>query len=520
MSATLLLLVTTLTPWFAALLIGSLKPADAQAARWAVRAAGLAWASAAGLVIVIALQGPRSVTFEVAATGPAVGLHADRVGAVLAMLTTGVGFVVLSYCARALQGDPRARRFVILASILTGATTTTALAATLGVFTVGWVLAGRALVALVTHRNTWVPARRAARMTSRYLAVGDVALIAAAGLVIASLGEVDLRAVDAAATVLSVEQVAGINPLPLIAVLLTIAGVSRSALVPLHRWLPATVAAPTPVSAMLHAGVVNGAGVLLVTLAPIFAASTLATRLLLVLGLVTIAYATTVMLTRADVKGALAWSTAGQMGFMAVQLAVGAFAAALFHLIGHGMYKAALFLGSGGAITAHLRHHRRPHPLGPVPRPLRLAVSLGAPGIALLMAYQLIDPHLPPAGDLLVVVFAWATAARAADGWLRAAPFGPWATATLATAGVLAAIVTYVGGLALVEGFLIPALAPEVATAVGPGELATALAVVGLVALAVRFAPGVQGTQVRRWLYAALLSTSAPTHGPSERIRR
>jgi NADH:ubiquinone oxidoreductase subunit 5 (subunit L)/multisubunit Na+/H+ antiporter MnhA subunit len=507
-----LLLAVVVLPAAASLLIAALRPTGPSAARVAVRATALAFLAAVAVFVAVATDGAVAAVVEGADGRALVGLHADRVGAVLALLTTGVGLVVQSFSARALQGDLRATRFFALTTLLTAATTVVALSATLGLLAAAWVVVGLALVALVAHHEGWDPAVRAARLTRRSLLVGDVALVAASLVALATVGEVDLRAPQEAADALAGAGFLGVSggALTVVAVLLTAAGVSRSALVPLHRWLPATVAGPTPVSALLHAGVVNGAGVLLVRLAPVFGASTTATHLALVAGTVTALYATAVMLVRSDVKGNLAWSTAGQMGFMTVQVAVGAFAAALFHLVGHGMYKAALFLGSGGSVQAHLRHDQRPGPLAAAPRAARLATALLAPAGALVLAYLVADPNLPAAADLLVVVFAFATAARAVDGWVRAAPFAPLSTLVLAAAASVVAVLAYVVGLGAFEGFVLASLPKTVPGAVDLTVLVVLLVVVGLVAGGLWLAPGERGRDRRQRVWALLLSTSAP----------
>jgi len=211
---------------------------------------------------------------------------------------------------------------------------------------------------------------------------------------------------------------------------------------------------------------------------------------------------------RSDVKGNLAWSTAGQMGFMTVQVAIGALPAALLHIVGHGMYKAALFLGAGGSVTAHHRHRERPAALV-VARSVRLGVALLVPAVALWAAYLVIHPHLSMAARVLVTVFAWATAARAVDGWLRSAPFRPVPAVATAAFGATAGVFAYVGGLTAVETFVAHALPGEVAEPVSAALLVATLAAVALVAAVVWLTPGERMRRLRSRVYAFAL-TSAP----------
>lgn len=509
LSETLVIVVPVL-PAVAAVAIRVARPDGERASRWGVRAAAAAFAAAVVVAVVVAVGGPVAAVVEGSDGGALVGLNATRVTTLLGLLTTGVGLVVQSFAGRNLQGDLRERRFFELASLLTAATTSVAFAATLGLLSAAWIVAGLALAGLVTHRSTWRPARRSARRTLRSLWVGDSALLVATLLAVVSIGEIDLRSPAGAAEELANASipVLGGNVLPVVAVLLTVAGISRSALVPVHQWLPATIAAPTPVSALLHAGVVNGAGVLLVRLAPVFGASAAATHLAFAAGAVTAWYATTVMLVRNDVKGNLAWSTAGQMGFMTVQVAIGALAAALLHVVGHGMYKAALFLGAGSAVTDHFHHEQRPAP-HVVARSVRLGVALLVPAAALWAAYLVFHPHLSTAARVLVTVFAWATAARAADGWLRSAPFRPVPAVATAAFGAVAGVFAYVGGLTAVETFVAPALPAEVAEPVSAALLVATLAAIALVVAVVWLTPGERMRTLRSRVYALVL-TSAP----------
>ncbi len=508
-SETLLIGVPAL-PAITAVVIAAARPAGARASRWGVRAASVAFAMAVVVAVVVAVSGPVAAVVEGDDGRALVGLYASRVTALLGLLTTGVGLVVQSFAGRNLLGDLFARRFFALASLLTAATTSVAFAATLGVLCAAWIVAGLALAALVTHRATWQPARRSSRRTLRSLWIGDGALLVATLVAVASVGEIDLRSPANAARELADASipVLGGNVLWVVAVLLTIAGISRSALVPVHQWLPSTIAAPTPVSALLHAGVVNGAGMLLVRLAPVFGSSAAATHVAFAAGAVTACYATTVMLVRSDVKGNLAWSTAGQMGFMTVQVAIGALPAALLHIVGHGMYKAALFLGAGGSVTAQHRHRQRPAP-HVVARSVRLGVALLVPAAALWAAYLVIHPHLSTAARVLVTVFAWATAARAVDGWLSAAPFRPFPAVATAAFGAAAGVFAYVGGLTAVETFVVHELPAEVAEPVSSALLVATLAAIALVVAVVWLTPGERMRRLRSRVYAFAL-TSAP----------
>jgi NAD(P)H-quinone oxidoreductase subunit 5 len=420
--------------------------------------------------------------------------------------------VVQAFAARAMRDDPTGTRFLALASLLTATNLLVALAGSLALLAAAWVATSVVVVALVGLRADRRAGARAARQTRRCLLIGDLALMAGLGLVATTVGVLPLPATAAAADTIGRASLplAGIDVpiLPLVGVLLVTAGVARSALVPLHRWLPSTLAAPTPVSALLHAGVINGAGVLLLRTAPVVGASRAAMALAFVLGVTTALLATAVMLVRSDVKGALAWSTAGQMGFMVVQVAVGAFAAALFHLVGHGLYKAASFLGAGEAVSAHRagRHLPRTNPV--CGRTTRVLATTLIPLAALGLAIAVVRPSLDPAKLLLVVVFGAWTANRLVHGALRAAP--TWQTLGLAVPAAGVATTAYVAAITAVDGLLAPVLPAAVPGAIGPVVLALTIGSSALALAVVRLLPGPSGDALRRRVYAALLTTSTP----------
>jgi len=503
-------------PLLAALAILALSIAPPAAARMAITASALGFAAAVAMLLVVTIDGPVSLV-TTGDDGRAVfGLAADRVGAVLITLTTAVAVVVQSFAARSLLGDPRARRFHVLALVLTSATSLVAITATATGLVVAWIATSLALVALVGQRAPWPPAVAARRRTAWSFAIGDAVLVVAALVALVTVGDIDMRSVGVDAAALDGEQVAGVSALTIVAVLLVIAGIARSALIPIHRWLPSTLAAPTPVSALLHAGVVNGAGVLLIRFSPIFGSSVSAMSLAFVLGLSTAFIATAVMLVRTDVKGGLVWSTSGQMGFMVMQLGVGAFAAALFHIAGHALYKATMFLGAGGAISSHSRQLERPH-LGRAAAstltslPARLGVGLVAPLVSFALALTLIDPHLTAAATILVVVFGTLSIGRAASGWLASTPFTTSTTIVTAFAGVAVGVFGYVGGLTIFELFVAEVVPDDVPAAVGPMWVVGVLLGVGAVVTVVAATPGGHGDTLRRRVYVLLLSTGSPT---------
>jgi NAD(P)H-quinone oxidoreductase subunit 5 len=173
----------------------------------------------------------------------------------------------------------------------------------------------------------------------------------------------------------------------LAALLLVATAVLKSAQLPLHGWLIEVMETPTPVSALLHAGIINAGGYLILRLADIMLLATPALELLSVIGGATALFGSLVMLTQTSVKVQLAYSTVAQMGFMLLQCGLGAFSSALLHILAHSLYKAHAFLSSGSVMDL-ARASWSPSP-GGLPHPARLIVAIGvvvASAIAIALA--------------------------------------------------------------------------------------------------------------------------------------
>ena len=282
----------------------------------------------------LALSGPSSLGMNLTLTA---------VSATLLTLVTGIGALVSLYSVRNLAGQQRVARFAALACAVVAALSITLMATSLPVLAVGWTAAGLAMSGLVAHTGT-DRARSAARSVRRRLLVGDAALWTAVIVCHFALGTVAIDELAGAAASANTAVVA------LAGLLVVIAGSVRSSLVPAHRWLPEVAEAPSPVSALLHAGFVNGIGVIALLLWPFLVINPTARIAALVLGVVTALLGMAQQRVRPDVKGRLASSTTSQMGYLSITVGLGIPAAVLVHLIGHGLWKAGLFLGAGGAV--------------------------------------------------------------------------------------------------------------------------------------------------------------------------
>ncbi|MER6630844.1 proton-conducting transporter membrane subunit [Streptomyces sp. NPDC000987] len=500
-AAGLLLPAAVLLPATAAA-AGLLPRARRAACRLAVAGSALAATAAVALAVVVAVEGPAATARPGVSSDLWVGLVADRLTVTLLVLVCAVSAVVQVFARRQLQGDPGGRRFAARAGFLTAATTAMVTAASLPALALAWSLAGAALVALVGLYRPAPAAREAARRTARMVLYGDAALWTAVVLHLAAGGESDLRRLAA-----DPAPAAGGVTGAVIGCLLVVAAAVRCAQLPWHRWLPASLAAPTPVSALLHAGVVNAGGILLIRLHPVVAASWWATWLTVALSTVTAVTATLIMLVRPDIKGALVHSTMAQMAFMLLSCAMGLLAAAAAHLIAHGLFKANLFLGSGSAAHAHVRRLQEPPPapIGRTRAAVLAGLALAAAALAITFAARLLHPQ-QQSGAAVLLAFTVVTAAAAAWGWLRrhSTPMG----VVLLLVGLPALAGGYLTVLTAVTRVLGPALAPAGPAAAPPWTLAAVLVL--LAAAALLPAPSQRRAGLKARLYAFVLAAGQP----------
>ena len=186
------------------------------------------------------------------------------------------------------------------------------------------------------------------------------------------------------------------------ALLLAAAALIKCAQLPMHGWLIQVVEAPTPISALLHAGIINLGGYLMILFAPLLSQAAPAQWLLLVVAGLTTVLASLIMTTRISIKVKLAWSTSAQMGLMLVECALGLYELAVLHLLAHACFKAYLFLSAGGAVEAQLQRRLAPS------RAPTIGAWLGAAAVAVpltVLAAQFLAPQGPLSPWMLVAAF-------------------------------------------------------------------------------------------------------------------
>jgi len=346
--------------------------------------AALASGAALGLVLLFTLGAALTDDNTPAGAGTNLGVSVDALTCVMLLLVSTIGWVIVRYSRTHLHGDPGLSRYLRWLLLTLGAVTALVVTNNLLVLALAWAATSLALHQLLTFYSDRTAALVAAHKKFLVSRCADVCLLACLGLTHATVGSLELDQIAAWA---------GSHPdltpsMQVAAVLVVIAVALKSAQLPFHGWLTQVMEAPTPVSALLHAGVVNIGGFVLIRLAPWMAHAEPARLLLVVIGLV-----------------ALAWSTCAQMGFMLVQCGLGLWHLALLHLVAHSLYKAHAFLSTGTAVDGWRLRALAKRPSLPSGRRLGVGVLVAAGTSALCVAVIQQLAWAPP-GDLSVPVLA------------------------------------------------------------------------------------------------------------------
>lgn len=306
-------------------------------------------------LVQFAMAGP--VTTTLFAGAGALVFEAGAVSLALTLLVAFIGWVVLRYSRTYLDGEAQEGRFHALMLATLAAVLVFVQSGSLVIVILSTALVGLGLRQLLLFYADRPEARRASTKFALVWHGADVVLILAALLLVGSYGTGDIRGITAAAAL------DGLNLAASFAIgLIVLAAALKTAAFPLHGWLTEVMEAPTPVSALLHAGIINSGGVLLILFAELVQLSSGAMAALVMLGGFTALFGAAVMLTQSAVKTSLAWSTVSQMGFLLLQCGLGLWALALLHIVAHSLYKAHAFLSSGGAVQA-VAGLRRPGPI-------------------------------------------------------------------------------------------------------------------------------------------------------------
>ena len=378
----------------------------------------IAFLGSVGSAVVLALF-PQASERTLSLGGLKLTLLMDPLSLTLHLLVTLLGWVVTRFSVNYLSGAPRQGRFFRWLAVTLGCVLTLLLSGNLLLLALAWVCTSVSLHQLLTFYPERRGALRAARLKFVISRLGDAYLLSALLLIWKALGTWDLPALFAALPNLkpssaeaSLIQTAGL--------LIAGAAIFKSAQFPFHSWLPDTMETPTPVSALMHAGIINAGGFLVLRMSPMLSTTPWTLHALFAAGTFTALFASVVMLTQTSIKRTLAYSTIAQMGFMMLECGVGAFALAVLHIVAHSLYKAHAFLSSGSTVSRS-RSQWIPAPSSfQVPTlGAQLALVLGAAGLSTGIAALFGGGSLRITGSLLLMgIFSVAIAQLLWGAWI------------------------------------------------------------------------------------------------------
>ncbi len=273
----------------------------------------------------------------------------NELSAILVPYVAILGLVIRKYATKYMWDEAGYRRFFILVNFIFASIYLFVMSNNLIVLALAWQLLSISLYLLVSFNVGSNTAVKNARWTMYIHKGADLVFMFAVILTYKTFGSFNLAVLSEQWLAMSSQPVD--DPMIfVIGLLYLLAAMMKSAIMPFHIWLPYTSEAPTPVSAIMHAGVVNVGGILLNKMAYLLLLAPAVLNIAFIVGLITAIAASLLMLVVSDIKRALGYSTVGQMGYMIMEIGLGAFSLAIYHLIVHGIFKATLFLESGSLI--------------------------------------------------------------------------------------------------------------------------------------------------------------------------
>lgn len=466
-------MLVPLLPLFAALLVlAGDEPSRQERAKMAAYPIGGAFLGAIATLWWVSTQGPITLRFYDPAS-PAtlaipIGFYIDRLSAVMMVLISGVGTIIYTYSISYMYQDPHDRRYLALIGFTTSVLLCMVSSANLMMLFLFWQVLSYMLY-LLAHNHAHAATLDGAFKIFTVLRIGDVAFLSGTVLAYQLYGTLEFETLFARA----VDQPGMLSPWPgveisgptAVTLLLFIGGMSKSAQFPLHFWVPRSLYAPTPVSALLHAGIINAGGFLINRLAPLYGLSSTTLHVALVVGTLTAILGATIMLAQNDIKKTLGFSTIGQMGYMIMECGLGAFSLAVFHLIAHSLFKATVFLNCGNVI-----HKARQEPEAPHADPREEAKNFSSltwstgfittlliPLLILLVTHGVLRiPLLESQGTMIFLFFIWITSSQAILTLTRLRAIASWKVSSAMLLTLLFVVFVYLFAVESFTDFLYP----------------------------------------------------------------
>ncbi|MDD2790751.1 MAG: proton-conducting transporter membrane subunit [Sulfurimonas sp.] len=378
---------------------------------------------------------------------------------VMSVFVSLVGLVVHKFSIKYMYDEEGYIRFFILIDMMIGVILSLLFAGNIIVILAFWHLIGLNLYFILVHNYTREKSYKYGFYTYFTHLLADIPLFFAIYLIFKYYGTLDLHTFLSILDTTVVQNISflgfSIPILQIIGLLIMLAALIKSTQFPFHIWLAYTLEGPNPASALMHAGIVNAGAFLINRFAPLFVHADFALHLAFFVGFLTAVIGSALMLVQNDVKKSLAYSTIGQMGYMMLEIGVGAFALAVYHLIVHGLFKATLFLGSGDVIHNARKASnisgkssfgfffgeedtdRTPwfiHAILTTVAPMAIVVGIYFWLSGGLMHFQ---------GDVILLFFAWLTGAQAIFSVYRSVLSKMWVMLFLTTLLFSIAIVSY-----------------------------------------------------------------------------
>jgi NADH-quinone oxidoreductase subunit L len=468
-----LVLLVPLLPLVASLLV-LVGPEESRPdrTRFAAIPVGASFLGAMITLYLVATRGTIDIRFYDPATigtfAFPVGFYIDRLSAVMMTLISGVGTIIYAYSVRYMYQDPHERRYLAMIGVATFVLLCMVSSSNLLMLFMFWQVLTYLLYVLA-HNHAHAGTLEGAFRTFTILRFGDVAFLGGILLAYSLYGTLEFpellsRAVNSPRTVSPIPGL-DLNGATAVTLLLFIGGMSKSAQFPMFIWLPRSLYAPTPVHALLHAGIINAGGFLINRLAPLYGMSSTTLHVALVIGTMTAILGATMMLTQNDIKKTLGFSTIGQMGYMIMECGLGAFSLAVFHLIAHGLFKATVFLNCGNVIhkarmEPHFPHgasHEHEERFSPLTWSTGFITSLFIPLMILLATHGVLKiPLLESQGNVILLFFIWITSSQAILTLTRLRQVASWKVSAAMLVTLLFIVFVYLFAVESFTAFLYP----------------------------------------------------------------
>ena len=433
---------------------------------------GLAFLGAIGALTLVPSEGPITVRFydraSVASFIIPIGFYVDRLSTVMMTLITGVSTIIYCYSTSYMHQDRHARRYLALICLTDFVLICMVSSGNLMMLFLFWQILSY-LLYLLAHNHAHPATLAGAFKTFTLLRVADTAFLAGIVLAYQLYGTLEFQELFARAAAMpmtiSIVPEMDVDAATAVTLLLFIGAMGKSAQFPLHLWLPGSLFAPTPVHALLHAGIINAGGFLINRLAPLFGMSSTTLHVAFVVGTLTAALGATMMLAQNDIKKTLGFSTIGQMGYMIMECGLGAFSLAVFHLIAHGLFKATVFLNCGNVIHKTRQEPHFPHTdhedgetgFSRLTWTTGFVTTLFIPLLILLVTHGVLRiPLLESQGTVIILFFIWITSSQAILTLTRLRAVASWKVSAIMLLTLLFIVFVYLFAVESFTAFLYP----------------------------------------------------------------